>query len=239
MKQYAVIGLGRFGSSVATALANKGQQVIAVDKNEDLVHDIMESVTKAVCLDSTDEKAMRSVGVQNVDAAICGIGTDVEASILVTLLLKDFGIPEIVCKATSVAHKKVLEKIGATKIILPEKDTGERLAETLVSVSETVLDHIGLSGGSSIIELVTPKEFIGKTLRELDIRAAYGVNVIALKKRVRTGKGKDEGEQEKTNVTPQADDVIAREDIMVIFGENDMIEQMRKKFQSEEGEKEK
>ena len=239
MKQYAVIGLGRFGSSVARSLAEKGQQVIAIDKDEDLVHDIMEYVTKAVCLDSTDEKAVRSVGLQNVDAAICGIGTDVEASILVTLLLKDLGIPEIVCKATSLAHKKVLEKIGATKVILPEKDTGERIAEILVSVSETVLDHIGLSGGSSIIELVTPKEFVGKTLRELDIRSTYEVNVIAVKKREKVGKHGEEVEREKTNVTPQADDMIVKDDILVIFGENDKIEEMRKKFQDEVGEKEK
>ena len=119
MKQYAVIGLGRFGSSVAITLAQKGQQILAIDKNEELVHDIMDSVTKAVCLDAVDEKAARSVGLQNVDVAICGVGTNVESSILMTLLLKDMGIPVVICKATNLAHKKVLEKIGATTVILP------------------------------------------------------------------------------------------------------------------------
>jgi trk system potassium uptake protein TrkA len=226
MKHFAVIGLGRFGSSVARALADKDQEVIAIDTNEELVHNLMDNVTKAVCLDATDEKAMRSVGIQNADVAICGIGTDIESSILVTLLLKDLGIPEIVCKATSPAHKKVLEKIGATKVILPEKDIGERLAGTLVSISDNVLDHIGLSGNSSIIEIMVPDDFVGKTLRELDIRVAFGVNVIAIKKK--TGKEDAPGE-ETINVTPQADDIVAKGDILVVFGENDKIEGLKKR----------
>ncbi|MDD4957366.1 MAG: TrkA family potassium uptake protein [Candidatus Omnitrophica bacterium] len=229
MKYFAVIGLGRFGSSVARTLAEKGQQVIAIDKNEEFVHDIMDNVTKAVCLDATDEKAVRSIGLQNVDVAICGIGTDMDSSILVTLMLKDLGIPMIVSKADSVAHKKVLEKIGATKVILPEKDTGERLAETLISVTDTVLDHIGLSGNSSIIEVRVPEEFVGKTLRDLDIRSEYGVNVIAIKKNLTTYQGEEEIVEEQVNVTPQADDVIAKGDILIVFGANDMIEELKAK----------
>ncbi|MEA3489621.1 MAG: TrkA family potassium uptake protein [Candidatus Omnitrophota bacterium] len=227
MKQYAVIGLGRFGSSVAITLAEKGQQVVAIDKNEELVHDIMDNVTKAVCLDASDEKAVRSVGLQHVDVAICGIGTDVESSILVTLLLKDLGVPVIVCKGESSAHKKVLEKIGATKVILPERDTGARIAETLISISDKVLDHIGLSGDSSIIEIIAPEEFIGKSLRDLGIRAEYGVNVIAIKKKVKTVKNGEKREEERVNVTPQADDIVAKGDILVVFGANDKIENLK------------
>jgi trk system potassium uptake protein TrkA len=233
MKQFAVIGLGRFGSSVAAALAQKGQQVIAIDKNEELVHDIMDNVTKAVCLDATDEKAVRSVGLQDVDVAICGIGTDVEASILITLLLKDLGVPGIICKAVNEAHKKVLEKIGATKVIQPERDMGERIAETLISVSETVVDHIGLSGDSSIIEVIAPEEFVGKSLRDLDIRAQYEVNVIAIKKKIKVMKDGEEVEEEKVDVTPQADDVVAKGDILVVFGANDKIQTLRKKSLSD------
>ena len=188
----------------------------------------MDTVTKAVCLDATDEKAVRSVGLQNVDVAICGIGTDVEASILVTLLMKDIGIPVVVCKATNVAHKKVLEKIGATKVILPEKDTGKRTAETLVSISDTVLDHIGLSGDSSIIEIIAPQEFIGKDLRTLDVRTEYGVNVIAIKKKVSSAKDGEGSVSETINVTPQTDDVIAKGDILVVFGANKKIEELKK-----------
>jgi trk system potassium uptake protein TrkA len=229
MKQFAVVGLGRFGSSVARALSQKNQQIIAIDKNEEYVHDIMDSVTKAVCLDATDEKAVRSVGIQNVDVAICGIGTDVEASILVTLLLKDLGIPEIVCKAISVEHKKVLEKIGATKVILPERDIGARLADTLVATSDTIIDHIGLSGNSSIIEILAPDEFVGKTLRELAIRAKHNVNVIAVKRKIQEEKDGETIENEEINVTPQADDVLEKGDILVVFGANDKIEALKKK----------
>jgi len=227
MKQYAVIGLGRFGSSVAKTLADKKQQVIAVDKDEELVHDVMDSVTKAVCLDATDEKVVRSIGLQNVDVAVCGVGTDVEASILITLLLKDLNIPMIICKATSPAHKKVLEKIGATKVILPERDTGERVAETLISVTDTIVDRIGLSGNSSIIEILVPEEFVGKSLRDLALRAGYGVNVIAIKKKNRVIKEGKEVEEEKIDVNPQADDIVAKGDILVVFGENDKIEALK------------
>jgi len=230
MRQFAVIGLGRFGASVAETLAKKGQQVIAIDKDEELVHDIMDSVTKSVCLDASEEKAAKSVGLDKVDVAICAIGTDVESSILVTLLLKELGVPVIVCKATNAAHKKVLEKIGATKVILPEKDTGERLAQTLISVSDTVLEHIGLSENSSIIEIIAPKEFVGQTLRDLKIRVEYGVNVIAIKKKKKVipPKGK-EIEKEEINVNPQADDVVTKGDILVVFGENDKLAGLKNK----------
>ena len=229
MKQFAVIGLGRFGSSVAKSLAEKKQEILAIDKNEDLVHDIMDIVTKAVCLDATDEKAAKSVGLQNVDVAICGIGTDIEASILVTLMLKDLNIPEIVCKATTMEHKKVLEKIGATKVILPEKDTGERIAATLVSISNKVLDHISLFGNSSIIEIIAPEEFVGQTLRDLDMRALYGVNIIAIKKKKDIEQNGETVEEEEVNVTPRAEDVIAKNDILVVFGENDKIDILKHK----------
>jgi len=226
MKSFAVIGLGRFGMSVARILSEKGQQVIAIDSDEDLVHDVMDHVTKAVCLDASEGKAVRSVGLQDVDVAICAIGTNVEASILVTLLLKELGIPTIVCKAVSEAHKNVLEKIGATKVVLPERDMGARIANTLISTSDLVLEHIDLSADSSIIELVPSEEFIGKTLRELDMRAKHGVNVIAIKKK--TPEGKEAAEEEKINVVPQANDVITRDDILVVFGANEDIDALKK-----------
>lgn len=227
MKQFAVIGLGRFGFSVAKTLAEKGQQVLAIDKREDLVQNVMDFVSKAVCLDATDEKAAKSVGLQNVDVAVCGIGTNLEESILVTLVLKDLNVPEIICKANSMEHKKVLEKIGATKVILPEKDSGERIAMTLVSTSDTILDHIGLSDNSSIIERIVPERFVGGTLRGLNIRAKYGVNVIAIKKKIKVKKNKEQVEEEQINVTPNAEDVLAPGDILVIFGENDKIENFK------------
>ncbi|MCK4852013.1 MAG: TrkA family potassium uptake protein [Candidatus Omnitrophica bacterium] len=229
MKKFAVIGLGRFGSSVARTLAEKGQEVIAVDKNEELVRDSMDLVTKAICLDATDEKVMRSLGIQNVDVAICGIGTNIEASILVTLLLKELGVPTIVCKAVSGPHKRVLKKIGASRVVLPERDMGSKISSMLISMDENVLEHIALPGDASIIELIPSKEFIGKSLREIDMRAKYGVNVIAIKK---MQKDPDTGEitgSTEINITPLADDIVGKNDVFVVFGENKKIEELKDK----------
>ncbi|MBU0571201.1 MAG: TrkA family potassium uptake protein [Candidatus Omnitrophica bacterium] len=227
MKRFAVVGLGRFGSSVAKALAEKGQEVLAIDKQEELVHDIMDFVNKAICLDSTDEKAMRSIGIQDVDVAICGIGTNIEASILVTLLLKDLGIPTIICKAVNEPHKKALMRIGASRVVLPERDMGERIANTIISSDENVLEHILLPGDAGIIEFIPPKEFMGKTLRDIDMRAKYGVNVIAIKKQEKNSEtGKITGSA-RINITPLADDVVAEDDVLVVFGENKKIEKLK------------
>jgi len=227
MKRFAVIGLGRFGSSVARALAEKKQEVMAIDNDENLVHDIMDSVSKAICLDSTDEKAMKSIGMQDVDVAICGIGTNIEASILVTLLLKELGIPVIICKAVNEPHKRVLLKIGASRVVLPERDMGVRIANTIVSADNNVLEHIDLPGNASILEIIPPKEFIGKTLRDIDMRSKFGVNVIAIKKKEsdpETGEVTGTGD---INITPLADDVLAEDDVLVVFGENKKIEELK------------
>ncbi len=230
MKQFAVIGLGRFGSSVAKTLAERGQEVIAIDKDEELIHDIMDFVTKAVCLDATDEKAMRSVGIQNADVAVCGIGTNMENSILVTLLLKELGIPTIVCKAISEPHKNALLKIGASRVILPERDMGARVTNTLISIDENILEYIDLPGDASIVEFLPPKEFIGKSLREIDMRAKYGVNVIAIKKKEKDPETGEVMVSAKTNISPLADDIIVHDDVLVLFGENKKMEMLKSRF---------
>ena len=229
MKQIAVIGLGRFGSSVAKNLTEKGQEVIGIDKKEELVQDMMDVLAKAICLDATDEKAMKAVGIQSVDAAVCAIGTDVEASILIVLLLKELGVPVIVGKAISEPHGKVLAKIGASMVIMPEKDMGETLANMLVSTDEKVIAHTSLPGNTSIIEFIPPKEFLGSTLRELDLRTKYNVNIIAVKKKQRDPEtGKVSGST-YFNITPMADEVVEEDDVLVIFGENEKIEQLKNK----------
>ncbi len=225
MRQFAVIGLGRFGASVAKTLSVKGYQVLAIDISEEITQDISDEVTQAVCLDATDEKALRSVGIDNVDVAIVGAGTNLEASILITLNLKEIGIKEIVCKAISEDHKKVLEKIGATKVIQPEKEMGVRTANSLISTN--VIEHIELSGESSIVELISPKDFIGKSLREIDVRAKFGVNVIAVKRKIPSASRKEE--EEIVNVSPRAEDIIQKGDILVILGPNKNIEKLQKK----------
>ncbi len=224
MRQFAVIGLGRFGWIVAKSLTDKKYQVLAIDSDERIVQDISEEVTQAVCLDATDEKALRAAGVENVDVAIVGIGTNLEASILATLNLKEIGIKEIVCKAISEDHKKVLEKIGATKVIQPEKEMGARVANSLVSTS--VLEQIELSGEASIVELIAPKDFIGKSLREIDVRARFGVTVIAVKRKIPAASKKEE--EDIVNVAPKAEDIVKKGDILVVLGENENIEKIKK-----------
>jgi len=225
MRQFAVIGLGRFGSSVARTLVAKGCDVLAVDIDEHIVQDISDDIPQAACLDATDEKAMRAVGIEKTDVAIIGIGTNLEASILIALNLKEIGIKEIVCKAVSEDHKKVLERVGATRVIQPEKEMGVRIANSLVSTS--VIEHIELSEESSIVELICPKEFIGKSLREIDVRARYGVTVIAVKRKIPAAS--KTGEEEIVNVSPKAEDIINKGDILVVLGSNENIEKLQKK----------
>ena len=227
MRQFAVIGLGRFGSSVARTLSEKGREVLGVDSREQVVQEMSEVISQAVCVDAKDDKALRALGIQNVDVAVVAIG-DLEASILITLMLKEIGVKEIVAKAVTDDHKKVLEKIGATRIVMPERDMGQRVGSALVTPQ--VLDHIDLSADSSIVEIVSPGDFVGKSLKELDVRARYGVNVIAVKRKVKSLSAKGEAkDEEKIEVTPEAGEIIRDKDVLVIIGPNDKIEKLKKK----------
>ncbi|OIN97401.1 MAG: potassium uptake system protein [Deltaproteobacteria bacterium CG1_02_45_11] len=228
MRQFAVIGLGRFGSSVATTLGEKGAQVLAIDKDSERVQDISSIATQAVCLDATDEKALKAVGIENVDVAVVSTGPGLEASILITLTLKEIGIPEIVAKALNDDHGKVLSKVGATKLVFPERDMGVRLANNLFSPK--VIEQINISGNSSIVEIMPSKEFIGKSLRQIDMRATYGLNVIAIKKRLEviTKFGERKLLEEKVDFSPHPDEVLKEDDILLVVGKNDNIEILKK-----------
>jgi trk system potassium uptake protein TrkA len=205
-KQFVVIGLGRFGVSVAETIYKLGHEVLVIDNNEHAVQSIMHNVTHAVQADAREEETLRSLGVRNFDAAVVAIGDDLEANILITLMLKEMGIPYIVAKAQSIQHGKVLEKIGADKIIYPEKDMGIRLAHNLIG--SNVMDFIELSANHSVYEVIAPARFVNKTLGELNLRAAHGVSVIAIKRK------------EQVIVAPGADTLIEDRDILVIVGEN-------------------
>ena len=161
-KQFVVIGLGRFGTSVAKTLSALGHDVLAMDKNEHAVQVIMHDVTQAVQADARDEDTLRALGVRNFDVAIVAIGDDLEANILITLMLKEMGIPYVVTKAQSSLHGKVLEKIGADKIVYPEQDMGVRLANNLIRTN--VMDFIELSLDFSIFEIIAPSKFVNKSL---------------------------------------------------------------------------
>ena len=227
MKQYAVIGLGRFGSSVAKTLASKGQQVLAIDEKEDVVQDLAEYVTNAVCIDSTDEKALKNIGVQSVDVAIVAIGKSLEASILVTLALKELGVGKIIAKAVSETHGKVLEKLGVSEVVFPERDMGEKLANKLISPE--VVEEINLSPEYSLFEITAPQEFVGKFLKDLEIRARHSINIIAIKRKVKpVGKKAGAKAPEILNILPKGDDMLMEHDTLLILGTYEAIEKMKK-----------
>lgn len=203
-KQYVVIGLGKFGTSVAKTLYETGNDVLAIDKNEELVQEIADHVTHAIQLDATDENALKTIGITNFDVAIITIGSDIQSSVMATLLVKEVGVKYIVAKAHSDLHAKVLQKIGADRVIQPEKDMGARVAHNLVAIN--ILDYIELSPDYSVIEIESPKVWYGKTLRELNVRAKYGINIMAVK-------GAND-----INIAPNAEDVISEDDIILAIG---------------------
>ncbi len=229
MKQLAVIGLGRFGFSVAETLAAKNSQVLAIDIEEEKVQDISEFVTHAVQIDATDEKALKAVGIKDVDVAVVAIGT-IEASILVAVTLKELGIKKIIAKAISADHGKILERVGVTKVIFPERDMGSRLASSLLAPK--IVDHINLSDTYSILEMVPPQSFIGKSLRDIDVRAKYGLNVIGIKKPASL-KNKKKVEED-INVSPKADEIVREGDVLIIIGSNKNIEKMKERKETKD-----
>jgi len=215
-KQFAVIGLGRFGSNLAGYLAKMGYEVLAVDENEERVQAVAHSVTHAVSANSTDEEAMRALGIRNFDVVVVAIGQDIQSSILTTLILKDLGVPSIIVKAQNELHGKVLHKIGADKVVFPERDMGLRVAHHLISPN--ILEHIELSPEYSIVEMKAPRVMVGRNLKELDIRAKYNCNVLAVKR---------DGQM---NITPRADEPIEAEDVLVIVGRNDQLTKMEQAY---------
>ena len=202
-KQFVVIGLGRFGTSVAKTLTSLGHEVLALDKNEHTIHDIMNDVTQAVQADAREEETLRALGVRNLDAAVVAIGDDLEANILITLMLKEMGIPYVVAKAQTILHGKVLEKIGADKIVYPEKDMGIRLANNLIRTN--VMDFIELSLDYSVFEIIASSKFVNKSIGELNLRAVYKINVVAIKRGI-----------DQIYIAPGANAVIEEKDILVI-----------------------
>ena len=214
MKSYVVIGLGRFGTTLARQLCALGAQVLAMDVRSDLVQQVSEDVTHAVVGDAQDKEVLRALGVRDMDCAIIAIGDNLAASVLTTMNLKELGVPYIICKAHDETHRRVLEKLGVDRVIIPEQENAQRLARSLNS--HNVLDYIELSEEYGILEVPAPKTWIGKTLKELNVRAKLGVNIIA----VESGK--------KTNVSPSADYQIMAGDILVILGENYSLEAVQK-----------
>jgi trk system potassium uptake protein TrkA len=227
MRQFAVIGLGRFGFKVAEILAEKGAQVIAIDKDHALVEKIRDIVTEAVQLDSTDEEALRESGVEGVDVAVVSIGEGVESSILTTAILKGFGIKEIVARAGTKLQAQILKEVGATRVVFPEEDMGLRVANSILAPG--VLEYIELGAHYNLAEIEVKGEFTGKSIKELDIKSKYGINVIMIMKRIKQEAGK-EGElvEKEIKELPTPDYVLREKDILVVVGDSKDIEALEK-----------
>ncbi|MDE5412715.1 potassium channel family protein [Alkalihalobacterium chitinilyticum] len=214
-KQFAVIGLGRFGSSVCKELYKLGHDVLAIDNNEEKVNNMTDHSTHSVIASGTDESALHSLGIRNFDYVIVAIGDNIQSSILCTLILKELGVSNVWVKAQNYYHHRVLEKIGADRIVHPEQDMGIRIAQHLVS--EKIVDYIELSDEYSIIEVIATEKVSNKSLDQLNVRAKYGCTILAIKR------GND------INISPFPSEMIELNDILIVIGhKNDL-----KRFEEE------
>lgn len=225
MARFAVIGLGRFGMTVATILAENGLEVIAIDKDQDLVNNISNKVTQAVCMDSTDENAIRTQNLSEVDAVILGIGSNIQESILTAAILKKIGAGVIYAKVENQLHGRILELIGVQHVMLPEEMVGNQLAKTLIS--KNVLEYINLSSGHIVIELVAPPQFIGRPLMDLALPTSRGINVIAIKYNYLsvTEDGVNIIEK-RLNDMPGANDIVHEGDVLILLGPKGNIDKL-------------
>ncbi len=215
MKTYVVIGLGRFGTAVATRLCELGNEVLAIDENPGNIQHIADHVTHAVVGDAQDEDVLRALGVGNFDCAIVAIGGDLAASIMITLNLKELGVPAVICKASSESYKKALERVGADRVLIPEREMAVKLAQNLASSS--ILDFIELSADYGIAEVAAPSDWAGKSLRELNIRAKYGVTVLAFRR------------GDRLDLQPGPDEPIEPDAVVVALGSNEQLNRLQKR----------
>ena len=209
IRQFAIIGLGRFGSNMAKALTKMGYEVLAIDKNMERVQEFSNEFTHVVQADATDENALRELGILNFDVVVVAIGEDMQANVLTTLQLKEIGAPYIVSMARDSLQIKLLEKIGADRVVSPERDMARRVAYNLASTS--VMDYIELSPHFSIVEIAVPEDFLDKTLMESDIRAKYGINVVAIKRK------------NDLIISPRPTERLQKGDVAIVVGSNDGI----------------
>jgi len=216
MKKFAVIGLGNFGYYLSTQLYKKGYEVLAIDKKPNLVQEIKDSVSQAIIADATDRKALESMELEEMDAAVVCIGSVLSNSILATLNLKDIGVKRVLAKALSEEHGRILYKIGASEVFFPEKDMALSLAERIHNPN--MIEYLPFLEGYSIIELSPSKNFVGKSLRDLDLINRFGIQIIAIKEVI----------QDRLNLIPTAKFVIKGSDILIMIGPNESLEKLKR-----------
>lgn len=213
-KQFLIIGAGRFGTSVAKTLYKLGHDVMVVDNDENLINNISSDVTNAVQADVVSEKVLRALGIKGFDAVILAISSDLHISVMTALLLVEMKAKHIVAKAQTELHGRLLDKIGVNRIIFPEQDMGKKLAHSILAPS--IVDLFELSDEYSVVEAKAPKEMVGKTLSELDLRAKMGVNIIAIRSENDT----------YTNISPVAEDKVKEGDTIIAIGDNKAFKKM-------------
>lgn len=214
-KQYVVFGAGRFGRSISMALAESGYEVMVVDSKEDIVQDIAPFVTHAVKAEATDPDVLKELGIRNFDVAVVAIGKDMQASIMLTMLLKEIGVPYVVAKASTEIHQRILQKVGADRIILPEHEMGRRIAANLISGN--IIDYIELSKDYSIMEIAILPEWAGHTILELDVRSKHGINIIAVER------------NEQIDISPSPIYKLDEGDRLVVVGANKSLQELEAK----------
>jgi len=212
-KSFLVIGLGFFGASVARTLYGMGHEVLGVDNNAEIVRNMMDDVTHVVQMDATDMEAMHSLGVTNFDVVIVGRGSNLEDSIIITLNLKQLGARYIVAKALSNTQSNILIKVGADRVVFPERDMGVKVAHSLIS--QTIVDYIPLTADYSIVEVSTPAKMFGKTLSELGLKPRMGINILVIKR------------GNNLIVSPGGADRLEEGDILIVMGREDQLDYFR------------
>ncbi len=204
--EFAVIGLGRFGSSLALTLAGRGYTVVGIDRDRALVQEFADELTQTVALDATDEDALRTIDIASFDTVVVAIGADFESNLMATVALKSLGVRHIVCKALSERQQAILLKVGADRVVLPEYEAGQRLAYSLTM--PLLLDQLVLDANHAITELRTPGSFVGRSLRQVDLRGRFAITLLAIKR------------QEEFLISPSADVIMQEEDLLVVIGSN-------------------
>ena len=212
-KEFVIFGVGDFGMNVAKTLANSGATVMVVDKEESQLEKIASEVTHTICADATNPEAMKQLGIRNYDGAIVGIGHNLETSALITMQLKEMDVPFIMVKASTDIEGRILTRVGADKVIFPDREMGIRVGNDIINGN--YFEAIELSDEYSIVDMAVPRNWVGKTLQQLNVRSKYGISIIGIRG------------LEELNVNPAADYRLLAQDILIVLGHNTEIQRLR------------